>query len=177
MGDPQNIETHDVKIEDVKPLEKHINVTFKIIERTEEREINTRSGDTNRVCDFTVADETGSIILTLWNEDIDFIEDEEVFKLSNGFANIFQNSIRLSKGKFGELSKEENSIENLNTENNRSAEHIEDPRRRSFDNRSSYGGSRSYGSNRSSGGYGSNRSSGGYGNRGNRRSSGRSNRW
>ncbi|WP_455462896.1 hypothetical protein [Candidatus Hodarchaeum mangrovi] len=169
-GDPQNIETHDVKIEDVKPLEKHINVTFKIVERTEEREINTRSGDTNRVCDFTVADETGSIILTLWNEDIDFIEDEEIFKLSNGFANIFQNSIRLSKGKFGELSKEESSMENLNTENNRSAEHIEDPRRRSFDNRSSYGGSR---------GYGSNRSSGGYGNRdqGRRRSSGRSNRW
>jgi ssDNA-binding replication factor A large subunit len=64
-------ETHDVKIESVKPLEKHIDVVFKAVEREEEREINSKSGETHRVCDFTVADETGSITLTLWNEDIE----------------------------------------------------------------------------------------------------------
>ena len=57
-------ETHDVKIGDVKPLEKRLNVVFQITEIGEEREINKRSGETHRVCDFTVADDTGSITLT-----------------------------------------------------------------------------------------------------------------
>ncbi|UCG01937.1 MAG: hypothetical protein JSW11_20350 [Candidatus Heimdallarchaeota archaeon] len=153
-------ETHDVKIEDVKPLEKHLNVVFKVVDREAEREINKRAtGETHRVCDLTVADETGSIVLTLWNEDIDNVEDDKVYKLSNGFANIFRNSIRLSKGKFGSVAEDQTVFAELNQENNRSSEHIEDPRRRSFeDRRSSYGGSnRSYGDNRSSGGYGSRR--------------------
>ncbi|UCE14742.1 MAG: hypothetical protein JSV04_06060 [Candidatus Heimdallarchaeota archaeon] len=154
-------ETHDVKIEDVKPLEKRLNTVFKVIEREEEREINSRSGETHRVCDLTVADETGSIILTLWNEDIDNIEDEKVYKLSNGFANVFRNSIRLSKGKFGTITEDSTVFDQLNQENNRSSEHVEDPRRRS------------YSSDRSSGGYGSRGSS--YDNR--RRDSGRRRSW
>lgn len=151
-------ETHDVKIGDVKPLEKHLNVIFKVIDREAEREINKRAtGETHRVCDLTVADETGSIVLTLWNEDIDNVEDDKVYKLSNGFANIFQNSIRLSKGKFGSVVEDQTVFTELDQENNRSAERVEDPRRRSFeDRRSSYGSNRSYG-DRSSGGYGSNR--------------------
>ena len=123
-------ETHSVKIEDVKPLEKHIDVVFKVYEKEEEREINARSGETHRVCDFVVADETAAITLTLWNEDIDLVELEKVFKLSNGFANVFRNSLRLSKGKFGELSEDSTVFDEINTENNRSSEHVEDPRRR-----------------------------------------------
>jgi len=34
----ESYETHDVKIGDVKPLEKRLNVVFKVIEREEERE-------------------------------------------------------------------------------------------------------------------------------------------
>ena len=149
-------ETHDVKIEDVKPLEKHINVIFKVIERNEEREINSRSGETHRVCDFSVADETGQITLTLWNEDIDAVETEKVYKLSNGFANIFQNSLRLSKGKFGNLTEDSTVFADVNEENNRSAERIEDPRQKQYQRRS-YGGG-------GGGGYGGDRDrSGGYG--------------
>jgi replication factor A1 len=176
-NESDSYETHDVKIEDVKPLDKHIDVVFKVHEREEEREINTRSGETHRVCDITVADETGSIVLTLWNEDIDNIENDKTYKLSNGFVNVYQNSLRLSKGKYGTITEESTVLDEINSENNRSSEHVEDPRRQSY-------GNRSYG-NRSSGGYG-NRSSGGYGNRssssyGDRRrqdrSSGKRNRW
>lgn len=143
-------ETHDVKIEDVKPLEKRLNTVFKVIEREQEREINSRSGETHRVCDLTVADETGSIILTLWNEDIDNIEDDKVYKLSNGFANVFRNSLRLSKGKFGTITEDSTVFDQLNQDNNRSSEHVEDPRRRSYGSDRSSGsyGTRSYGSRR-----------------------------
>ena len=148
-------ETHDVKIGDVKPLEKRLNIVFKVIEREAEREINSRSGETHRVCDLTVADETGAIILNLWNEDIDEIEDDKVYKLTNGFANIFRNSLRLSKGKYGAVSEDQTVFAELNQENNRSSDHIDDPRRRSYSEQRSYGGGRSYSDNRSSSGYGS----------------------
>ncbi|MHA1332163.1 MAG: hypothetical protein ACTSR2_13935, partial [Candidatus Hodarchaeales archaeon] len=137
-------ETHDVKIEDVKPLEKHIDVVFKIIEKDEEREINSRTGETHRVCDFTVGDETASIVITLWNEDIDAVENDKVYKLSNGFANVFKNSLRLSKGKYGSLTEDSTVFDKINQENNRSSEHVEDPRR-TYRQRSSYGSGGSYG--------------------------------
>ncbi|MHA2174727.1 MAG: hypothetical protein ACXABI_07855, partial [Candidatus Hodarchaeales archaeon] len=175
-------ETHDVKIESVKPLEKHIDVVFKAVERDEEREINSKSGETHRVCDFTVADETGSITLTLWNEDIDAIEIEKVYKLSNGFANVFRNSLRLSKGKFGALAEDSTIFDEVDTENDRSSEHVEDPRRRSYGGggrggyggggRGGYGGGG--GGGRGGGGYGDSR--GGRGGR-DRGSSRRNSRW
>ncbi|UCE13031.1 MAG: hypothetical protein JSV04_12670 [Candidatus Heimdallarchaeota archaeon] len=149
-------ETHDVKINDVKPLEKRINVVFQVTNVGDAREINKRSGETHRVCDFTVADDTASITLTLWNEDIDALEVGKVYKLSNGFANVFQNSLRLSKGRFGTLTDDSTVFDEINEDTNKSSEHIEDPRRRS--RRGGY--NRGYGGGRSSG-YGD-RSSRGY---------------
>ena len=152
-------ETQDVKIEDVKPLEKRLNVVFQVTASGAEREISKRSGETHRVCDFTVADETASITLTLWNEDIDPIEVSKVYKLSNGFANVFHNSIRLSKGRFGSLAEDSTVFDKINEDNNRSSEHVEDPRRRSYRQRGDYGDRRGYGNEgRRSSGYGSDRS-------------------
>jgi replication factor A1 len=161
-------ETHEVKIGDVKPLEKHLDVVFKVYEKEEEREINAKSGETHRVCDFTVADETGSITLTLWNEDIDNIELEKVFKLSNGFANVFKNSLRLSKGKFGTLTEDSTVFDDINTENNRSSEHVEDPRRRSRGYGGGRGGGGSWGGGYGGGDRSRQRDRGGRGQRGSR---------
>ena len=160
-------ETKDVKIGEVKPLDKRLNVVFKVVETGEEREISKRSGETHRVCDFVVADDTGSITLTLWNEDIDAISVENTYKLSNGFANVFQNSLRLSKGKYGEIEEDSTEFENLNEENNRSSEHVEDPRRRSY---GGGGGGRGGGGYGGGGGRGGGRDSGGRGGGDNRRS-------
>ena len=137
-------ETHEAKIDAVKPLEKHLDVVFKVCEKEEEREITNKSGETHRVCDFSVADDTGKITITLWNEDIDLLELEKVYKLSNGFANVFRNSLRLSKGKYGALAEDSTLFDEVNTENDRSSEHVEDPRRRSYGGggggRGGYGG-------------------------------------
>ncbi|MFX1284273.1 MAG: hypothetical protein ACFFB5_11490 [Promethearchaeota archaeon] len=151
-------ETHDVQIEEVKPLEKRLNVVFQVTDIGEEREINKRSGETHRVCDFTVADQTASITLTLWNEDIDALEVGKVYKLSNGFANVFQNSLRLSKGKFGSIAEDSTVFEEINQDNNKSSEYVEDPRRRTYRQRGSYGSRGGYGSGGRSSSYGDRRS-------------------
>ncbi|MHA2298053.1 MAG: hypothetical protein ACXAEU_05305 [Candidatus Hodarchaeales archaeon] len=139
-----NPEPHDVKIANIKPLEKNMNVVFKVIGRGEVREITKRdSHDSNRVCDFTVADDSGKIVLTLWNADIDSTEVNSSYKLSNGFTNIFRNSLRLSKGKQGSLERVKKDLTEINENNDRSAEHHEDPRRSNRAPRSGYGRSSS----------------------------------
>ncbi|MHA1973691.1 MAG: hypothetical protein ACTSW1_11890, partial [Candidatus Hodarchaeales archaeon] len=95
--------------------------------------------------------------------------NEKVYKLSNGFANVFKNSLRLSKGKYGSLTEDSTVFDEINQENNRSSEHVEDPRR-TYRQRSSYGSGGSYGGS-SSYGRSSNRG------RSSDRSSGRRSRW
>ena len=128
-------ETHDVKIGALKPLERNLNVIFKVTKKSNERKVTNRSGSTQRVCDFTISDPTGSITLTLWNEDIDSVKEDSVYNLANGFANVFKNSLQLSKGRDGIITEDDTVFETINEENNRSAERIADPRRDSNRNR------------------------------------------
>ncbi|MFX1284793.1 MAG: hypothetical protein ACFFB5_14125 [Promethearchaeota archaeon] len=128
-------ESHNVNISELKPLEKNLNVVFKVTKKRNERTVRNRIGETQRVCDFTISDPTGSVTLTLWNEDIDVLKEDSVYKLSNGYANVFKNSLQLSKGKYGSIAEDSTVFETINEENNRSAERIADPRRDSNRNR------------------------------------------
>lgn len=123
-------ETHDVKIADIKPFEQLINVIFQVVSKGEEREINKRSGETHRVCDFVVADPTASITLTLWEDDIDIIKEGNVYKIENGCANVYRNSLRLAKGEVGILIEDETVFDEVDQEVDRSSEYVEDNRRR-----------------------------------------------
>ena len=117
-------ETYNVKISELKPLQSNLNLVFKVTKRSNERMVKNRFGETQRVCEFTISDPTGSITLTLWNEDVDALKEESVYKLSNGYANVFKNSLQLSKGKYGSIAEDNTVFETINEENNRSAEHI-----------------------------------------------------
>ncbi len=120
-----------LKIEELTPFAKQIKVSFKVINKGESREITSkRSGETHVLSDIKVADATGSIILTLWDDDIDRVEEDKVYTLSNGYVNVFQNSMRLSKGKFGEILDSDETIDEVNLENDISEKHVDAPRPR-----------------------------------------------
>jgi len=120
------------KIEDLQPLEENITVTYEVVEKGEIRDIYKRhSGEIHHICDFKVADDTAQIILTLWQDDIDATEVGQRYKLEDGFVNLFNNRLRITKGRSGKLtSVDDGEFEELNLDNNRSDEHHEDPRRR-----------------------------------------------
>ncbi|MFX0093719.1 MAG: hypothetical protein ACFFBD_18350 [Candidatus Hodarchaeota archaeon] len=115
-----------LKIDELTAFAKRVQVSFKVMNKGELREITSRrSGETHNLCDIEVADSTGSIILTLWDDDIDLVEEGKDYTLSNGYVNVFHNSMRLSKGKYGELSDAEEAIEDTKTDNNLSDRHTE----------------------------------------------------
>jgi replication factor A1 len=152
LGDTQ-YETTAKTIAELQPYDKRIDVVFKVISKGETREVTSRrSGETHTVCDITVGDSTGSIILTLWDADIDAVTEENCYKIANGYINIFGSSMRLAKGKYGELQDTDEAIDDVNLENDRSSE---EHQRRFRPRRGGYGGGgRGEYGDRDRGGYG-----------------------
>lgn len=143
------IETQNKKISELKPYDKNINVFFEVVSVGEPRSvINQRSGDTHEVADVVVGDETGTMILSAWNETIDELEVGKTYKLNNGYVNLFRGHMRLAIGRYGELETSEEPLPAaVNMEINRSDEEHEQRRRefggnRTYDNRGGFGQSK-----------------------------------
>ena len=86
---------------------KRVNVEAKVVEKGNTREVTSRYKDeTYKVADAVVADETGSIKLTLWNEQIDQVNVNDSIKIENGYVTSFKGEIQLNAGKFGKLTVE-----------------------------------------------------------------------
>ena len=86
---------------------KRVTVEANVVEKGETREVRSRYKDeTYNVADAVVADETGSIKLTLWNEQIDQVEVGNRVKIENGYVTSFKGEIQLNVGKFGTMTVE-----------------------------------------------------------------------
>ncbi len=70
-----------------------------------------------------MGDKTGCILLTLWNEDIDKMENEKVYLLTNVYTSIFKGSLRLNVGRYGNMQAIDEEIPSeVNEDNNLSNE-------------------------------------------------------
>lgn len=119
------------KIEELTPQSRGINIVVKVLSKSEIREVVTRrDGSNHRVCDATVGDETGTIIVTLWDDTIDEIIEDETISIKNGYISLFRSSMHLNIGRYGSFEKiEEEVIAEVNTENNVSEKTYEQERR------------------------------------------------
>ncbi len=152
----------EAQVADLKPRMKNLVITFKILEIGEEREVSSRNdGATHRVLDAIVGDATGTVAVPCWDDTIDMLEVGKTFTLKNGYTGLFRGNLRLNIGKYGELSEAETPIEEVNMENDMSAEEHEDTRRRYGGGGGGRGGGRSYGGGGGDRGYGG--GGGGYG--------------
>ena len=117
-------------INELKPRMKNLTVTFKVVELGEAREVTSRrDGETHRVLDAVVGDATGTVVMPLWNERIEEIELGKTYKLDNGYTGLFRSNLRLNIGRYGVISEAEEPLEEVNMENDMSAEEHERPRR------------------------------------------------
>jgi len=94
-----------MNISELKPGMRNVSVTGKIDTVGEPRTVNLRSGGTNNVADATISDESGSIKLSLWGEDINKVQPGDSVSIENGYINTFKGENSLSVGKFGKISK------------------------------------------------------------------------
>ena len=96
-----------VAIKDLQDGMKRVSVEAQVVDKSDVREVKSRYKDeTYRIVDAVVADETGSIKLTLWNDQIEQVNVGDKIKIENGYVTSFKSEIQLNVGKFGKLSVE-----------------------------------------------------------------------
>jgi replication factor A1 len=129
-----NEEKEFYKLNNLNTYSRGVNTIVKVIRQNEVREVTTRNDSSqHRVTEVLVADETGSIYLTLWDESIDEIQPEMVIQINNAYVNVFRGSMRLNIGRYGTYELLEDApFEEVNEENNLSSNLVEDPRRRGY---------------------------------------------
>ena len=55
------------------------------------------------VANATVSDDSGEIVLSLWNDDIAKVKVGDKVQIANGYVSEFQGKLQLGAGKFGKL--------------------------------------------------------------------------
>jgi replication factor A1 len=86
---------------------RNVTVEGKVMEKSDAREVLSRFKDeTYKVASAIIGDETGTIKMTLWNEQIDKVNVDNMVKVENGYVSSFKGEIQLNVGKFGKLTVE-----------------------------------------------------------------------
>jgi len=91
-----------VKISDIQPDMRNIEVTGRIVRIGERRQVQTKFGPAE-VTTATLEDETGSINLSLWRQQIDLVKEGDNVKLTNAFARTFGGQPTLNIGRGGQI--------------------------------------------------------------------------
>lgn len=82
----------------------NVNVEGTITEVGEGRTFS-KFGKEMTVANAILQDDSGTIKLTLWNEDVTKYKEGDKVKITNGYVNEFQGEKQLTSGKFGQIEK------------------------------------------------------------------------
>jgi len=92
-----------MKISELQPGTGNVSIKAEVVSIEAPREIN-KMGRVLRVANATIKDDSGTITLVLWNENIDKIQEGSTIAIENGYVNTWQNQPQLTLGKFGKMS-------------------------------------------------------------------------
>jgi replication factor A1 len=91
-----------MQINELQARQGKIDIEVEVLDIGDIREFD-KFGKKGRVASATVKDDSGQVILTLWNEEIDKVTKGCKLKVSNGYCSEFQNKKQLTAGRFGKL--------------------------------------------------------------------------
>ena len=92
-----------MKISELKPGMKRVELEGRITEIGEVREVMTKFGEPGRVATAVLEDDSGTIKLSLWNETIDTVSVNSTVKIENGYVTSFRGETQLNVGRYGKL--------------------------------------------------------------------------
>ena len=117
------------KVRDLTPNSKQVNVLAKVVSVGEAKEVMGKFGDPRKVCEAVVGDDSATIILSLWNEQIGSIQKDETVFVDNGYVSLVRGHMRLNVGRYGSLAKSTESIGEVNNSLDMSQQEFESERR------------------------------------------------
>jgi replication factor A1 len=115
----------EVKINDLITQRKNIKVTGKLIQKDAPRDVSIKADNSaHQVCDVLIADETGCISLSIWDEDISKIQEGKTYCIENGYVSTFRGATKLNVGKFGKITESPTELDKVDKKNNLSEKKI-----------------------------------------------------
>lgn len=111
-----DVVSNSYKIKDIKDGMGDINLNGKILEVSEIRTFQRKDGNSGRVGNLMLGDETGTLRVTLWDDKTDFLSQVEYgdsIELINAYAreNAFSQKVELQVGNRSIIRKSEKKIE------------------------------------------------------------------
>lgn len=91
-----------MKISELTPGAGSVNLEVEVVGIEPTREIN-KNGRNLRVANVTIKDDSGTISLVLWNDQIDKVQEGSKLTITNGYVNTWQDKLQLTLGKFGKM--------------------------------------------------------------------------
>lgn len=98
-----------MKINELKAGISNVNIQAKVVKKEEPREVVSKFGKRLTVANITLEDDTGTIPMSLWGNDIDTVKVGDTIEVSNGYVSEFRGTPQLSSGKFGKIKVVEKS--------------------------------------------------------------------
>ncbi len=97
-----------MKINEMRDGLRKVDVEAKVLEKSPTREVMSRYKDVvHRVATATISDDTGKIKLTLWNDQIEQVNENDNIKIENGYITTFRGEMQLNIGRYGKFTVNE----------------------------------------------------------------------
>ena len=93
-----------MKIKDVLGQQNATLENVEVISKEEPRQFE-KYGKQLRVCTARIKDDTGELNLTLWNDEIDKVNEGDKISIIDGWVKEFNGELQISAGKNGKLAK------------------------------------------------------------------------
>jgi replication factor A1 len=91
-----------MNISELKSNTGKAEITAEVIEKQQPKEFE-KFGKKGKLCNVIIKDSSGTVKLTLWNEQVELVSMGDMVKISNGWVSEWQGEKQLSTGKFGKL--------------------------------------------------------------------------
>jgi Single-stranded DNA-binding replication protein A (RPA), large (70 kD) subunit and related ssDNA-binding proteins len=92
------------KVGNLKPGMENVNLTVRVIEAGEPRQIQTKNG-TRTISEAIVGDETGRIKLTLWGNLAGSVKAGSVVKIDNAWTTAYKGQVQLNAGSKSQITE------------------------------------------------------------------------
>ena len=91
-----------MKAGEIMPGMRNIDLDLKGVEKEEPHSFQNDSGE-GRVATTVCEDDSGQVKVSLWNDEIDKVEEGDRIRIEGGYSRLFKDEVHVSAGKYGEL--------------------------------------------------------------------------
>jgi replication factor A1 len=99
-------EVNVMKVKELSPGMRKIEIVVKVVKKEKPRTVTVkRDGSQHQVADLLVGDDTGMVSMSLWDDMISQIRENDIIQISNGYVGEFGGKIQLNIGKFGQWTR------------------------------------------------------------------------